>query len=143
MLSPANQLTTVVDAMPHLFAPVAQPISSYNLYFHIILKINNQSLSKDKRRQLEKYIVGFVRTKCDVKSIGTTAKQLNLLLAMPQSRALADFVNEVKLLSKNFVRRKLNMEGFEWLEEFEAYTVSLSQISRVRSNIWRQMQFEG
>ena len=141
MLSPANQLTTVVDVMPQVFSAAAQS-TSYNLYFHIILKINNKSLSSEDRRRLEKYIVGFVRTKCNVKAIGTTAKQLNLLIAIPQSIALTDLVNEVKLLSKNFVRRKLEVDGFGWHEEYEAFTVSLSQISRVRANIWRQMHFE-
>jgi hypothetical protein len=145
MLSPANQVTTVVDAMPRVFLPAAQTAAalSYNLYFHIILKTNNKSLSSEDRRRLEKYIVGLVRTKGNVKAVGTTAKQLNLLIAVPQSCALGDFVSEVKLLSKNFVRRKLNGVNFEWREDYEAFTVSLSQISRVRANIWRQMQFEG
>lgn len=148
MLSLNNQPTTVVDIMPHAFLPGAPAVaeqlsSSYNLYFHIILKINNKSLPKEDRRQLEKYIVGFVRTRGNVKAVGSSARQLNLLVAVPQSCVLTDFVSETKLLSKNFVRRKLKAANFEWQEEYEAFTVSLSQISRVRANIWRQMHFEG
>lgn len=148
MQSSIDQFTTVFCPMPMSFirkkiikSPVKNNQNSSDLYFHIVLKTDCKNISDLEREKIHKYIIGYIRaTAAKVKIIGSVRERIHLLVGLPQSRALADFVRELKLVSKTFARRKLNAADFLWREEYDAFTVSSSQIKRVHGFIRRQVQ---
>ena len=144
-----NELTTVVSTMPFVFLQKCAPNSNKkaasrsDLCFHLVLRFENAMFSEFERVQFEKYIVGFIGAAGATKeAVGLNGGRVHLLVGLPQTRSLADFVREFKLLSRNFARRKLNAEYFVWQEECDAFTISSSQIGSVKNYIRRQVRLE-
>jgi putative transposase len=142
MFSSIEHLTTVVSTAPLSFFGKDES-SALNLYFHLVLKIDGAILSDEHESDLKKYIAGFVRaTNANIKAVGFAQDRVHLLVGLSQFCALGTFVRELKLVSATFARRKLELENFVWQERYEAFTVSLSQIDRVRGYIRRQKSLD-
>lgn len=142
MLSTIDQLTTVVSNMPLPYLNKIEP-AAFNLYFHLVLKIEGEILDDEAEFRLKKYIACLVRaTGESIKAVSFAQERVHLLVGLSQNRGLADFVRELKLITKTFVRRSLGIENFEWQEKYEAFTVSLSQIERICGYIRRQKWLE-
>ncbi len=136
MFSSIDQLTTVISGAP---IPFWEKTESAPLYFHLVLRVDSEIFDDEREIQLKKYIAGFVRkTGGCVKTVSFAQNRVHLLVGLSQFCALGTFVRELKLVSATFAMRKLGAEDFEWREKYEAFTVSLSQIERVRSYISRQ-----
>lgn len=136
MFSSIDQLTTVISGAP---VPFWEKTESAPLYFHLVLRVDSEILDDEREIQLKKYIAGFVRkTGGCIKTVSFAQNRVHLLVGLSQFCALGTFVRELKLVSATFAKRKLGAENFEWREKYEAFTVSLSQIERVRSYISRQ-----
>jgi hypothetical protein len=54
------------------------------------------------------------------------------------TKALEQFLRELKLLSQTWVRRKLQIPEFAWQDGSETFTVSLTQLERVKAFIHRR-----
>lgn len=144
-----NELTTVVSTMPFAFWQKRAVISNKkaalrsDLCFHIVLKFENAMFSELERSRFERYIVGFIGAAGATKeTVGLSGGRVHLLIGLPQTYAPADFVRQFKLLSRTFARRKLNAENFVWQEEYDAFTVSSSEIEPVKSYIRRHIRLE-
>ena len=145
----AHELTTVASTLPFVFWQKCaanlnnKAASRSDLCFHLVLRFENAMFSELERGQFEKYIVGFIRAAGATKeTVGLNSGRVHLLIGLPQTSALVDFVREFKLLSRNFARRKLNAEYFAWQEEWDAFTISSSQIESVKNYIRRQVRLE-
>ena len=137
-----DQMTTIVNTTPQKYLQEKKPQKS-QLYFHIILKMNGENIKNRVRALLKKYVTGYVKaTGGDVMEINAAHDRLHILVGLEQTCALADFISELKLVSKTFARRRLSAKDFVWCEEYEAFTISLSQVDRVKSYIRRQSRFE-
>jgi len=133
MLSSIDQLTTVLSNAPMPFWEKIEPVSS-SLYFHLVLRIDGGLLSDEQELKLKKYIAGFVRrTGGHLKSVSFAQNRVHLLVGLSQFCALGTFVRELKLVSAAYANRKLGAADFVWREKYDAFTVSFSQIERVRS----------
>ena len=138
MLSAIDQLTTVISGAPVFFVPKIEPAAS-NLYFHLVLRTDDARLSKEQQSNLKKYIASFVRRAgCNLRTVSFAKDRVHLLIGLSQFCALGTFVRELKLISATFAKRKLGTENFVWREKYDAFTVSRSQIKRVRAYIRRQ-----
>ena len=136
MFSSIDQLTTVISGAP---VPFWGKNESAPLYFHLVLQVSGEIPDDEREIQLKKYIAGFVRkTGGSIKTVNFVQNRVHLLVGLSQFCALGTFVRELKLVSATFAKRRLGAESFEWCERYEAFTVSLSQIDRVRSYISRQ-----
>lgn len=150
MQASIDQQSTIIITMTRNFQPknpgikqVKSAENTLDLYFHIVLKFDGEILSDDERRKLQKYIVGYIRAKgAAVESIGFIDERVHLLIALPQSRALSDFVREIKLVSGLFARRRLALREFFWRLEYEAFTISFSEIEKINRYIRRQVEFQ-
>jgi len=141
MFSSFDQLTTVVSGAPVPFWEKNEAAAP--LYFHLVLQVSDEILDDEREMQLKKYIVGFVRkTGGSIKTVNFAQKRVHLLIGLSQFCALGTFVRELKLVSATFAKRRLGVESFEWRERYEAFTVSLSQIDRVRNYISRQNRLD-
>jgi REP element-mobilizing transposase RayT len=140
MFSAIDQLTTVVSGAP---MPFMQKPESANLYFHIVLRIGGAVLTQEQELNLKKYIACFVRRAGgSLKAASFAPDRAHLLIGLSQFCALGTFVRELKLVSAVYASRKLGAEYFGWMEKYDAFTVSWSQIERVSSYIRRQKSLD-
>ena len=138
MFSSIEHLTTVASTTPLSFFS-SEETMAFNLYFHLVLKIDGEIPGEGQELGLQKYIAGFVRTTGgNVKAVSFVQDRVYLLVGLSQFCALGTFVRELKLISATYAMRKLGLENFGWQERYEAFTISLSQIERVCSFIRRQ-----
>lgn len=142
MNSSINQLTTIIANMPLSYLKEIEPASS-NLYFYLVLKFEDEIFDDRQELRLRNYLIGFVRAAGgSVKAVNFSQNRVHLLVGLSQFHALGTFVRELKLITKTFARRQLGAENFDWQAEYEAFTVSFSQIERVRSYVRRQNWLE-
>lgn len=145
-----DQQSTIMFTMPLHFQskntgklPARKIKTTLNLYFHIVLKFEDEIFPEVQDEKLEKYIVGYARAKgADVEAVGIVGNRLHLVIALPQTFALADFVREIKLVSSIFAKRRLGFGNFLWRTDYDAFTVSLSQIERICRYVRRQVNFQ-
>jgi putative transposase len=142
MLSSTTYLTTVAAShlAPALFERQKEPI---RLYFHLVLGTAGEFFTEDQSLRFKQYVAGFVRaTNGTVKALTCAQGKVYLLVGLEHTRSLADFVRDLKLVSRTFARKKLNHPAFSWRDDYEAFSVSLSQIERVRCYIHRQTRLD-
>ena len=138
-----SSATTVCDAPALLNFPrqttAAKPLS---LQYHIVFHLDKDCVIDDEwRKPFYKYIAGCLRAlKCDLEAIGGSGDHVHLLVSLNSTDTLADVVRRLKLLSQSWVRRNISCRNFSWREDFQAYTVSLSQSGRVRRYILNQKE---
>lgn len=135
--------TTVVNTMvPSAFSRQFDSAETmFNLHYQIVLRVAGEAnlIEEEWRVQFYKYLVSCARI-CGgrVEMIGGSPDEVHLLIALCSTKALAQFLRELKLLSRTWVRRKLQISDFAWQEETEAFTVSQAQIERVKAFILRR-----
>lgn len=114
-----------------------------NLHYQIVLRVAEDAnlIEESWRLTFYKYLANCVRI-CggSVDTIGGAPDSVHLLIALPSSKALAQFLRELKLLSQTWVRRKMQIPNFAWRGGSEAFTVSPTQRERVKTYIQRQNQ---
>lgn len=137
-----DQLTTIRSTMPpQFFSEISA--RKINLYFHIVLKLNDENISEFFKPVLKKYVAGFVKaTGGSFEAIEIAENRMHILVGLSETQSLASFAGTLKIASKTFARRRLKAKNFVWLDEYEAFTVSLSQIEGVKSYIRRQSRIE-
>lgn len=137
-----DQLTTIQSTMPlNYFSEInARKI---NLYFHIVLKMNDKNIDESFKPVFKKYIAGFVKaTGGNLEAITIADNRLHILIGLRETESPANFIGKLKIASKTFARRKMKAEKFAWLNDYEVLTVSRSQLDRVKSYIRRQSKAE-
>ena len=140
MLSSTTFLTTV--AAPYLFEKEFR-LPDIKLYFHVVLETNGADFDDEQSRQFRQFVAGFVRAKGgSVKAVASAQGKVFLLVGLDHTQSLAEFVRELKLVSRTFAQRRLALSGFAFRETYEAFSVSLSQLERVQSYIARQTRLE-
>lgn len=138
-----SSATTVFDAPAMLqFSKPATVTKSVALKYHIVLHLEKDGqINEEWRRMFYKYIAGCLRAlKCDLEAIGGSGDHIHLLVSLNSTHTLADVVRRLKLLSQSWVRRSILCRDFAWQDEFQAFTVSLSQSGRVKRYILNQKQ---
>jgi REP element-mobilizing transposase RayT len=115
--------------------------STFNLHYQIILRIANKSdrIEENWRLPFYKYLASCIKM-CGgrVEIMRGAPDQVHLLIALRSTKALAEFLRELKLLSQTWVRRKMQIRQFAWQDSSEAFTVSATARPRVKAYIQRQ-----
>lgn len=137
-----DQLTTIKSTLPlNFFSEIS--VRKINLYFHIVLKMNDKNIVEFFKPVFKKYIAGFVKaTGGSLEAITIVEDRLHILVGLQETESLAAFIGKLKIVSKTFARRRMKAENFSWLNEYEAFTVGRSQIDSVKSYIRRQNKVE-
>lgn len=130
---------TMVPAASAQKADLYEPM--LNLHYQIVLRVADEAnlIEESWRSPFYRYLANCVRI-CggSVEAIGGAPDCIHLLIALPPSKALAQFLRELKLLSRTWVRRKMQIPHFTWQDGTEALTVSPTQRERVKTFIQRQ-----
>jgi REP element-mobilizing transposase RayT len=140
-----KQTTVVCTKPPVAFSMKFNSFETmFNLHYQIILRVAGESgqIEEKWRLPIYKYLASYVRI-CggSVESIGGAPDRVHLLVALPSSKVLAEFLRELKLLSQTWARRKMQIPQFAWQDGVEAFTVSPMQRERVKASIHRQAKY--
>lgn len=97
-------------------------------------------IASEFEEELYKYIGGIVRgQKCIQLAIGGIEDHIHLLIKLKPTIALSDLVRDIKANSSGWINEKHHKPGkFAWQDGFAAFTVSFSQVERVKAYIRSQ-----
>jgi putative transposase len=117
--------------------------SSYcNLLYHIVFATKDRGpwLTPVVRPRVHQYLGGAIRNENGIAMIvNGTADHIHILAKLRQDKALSRLIGELKANSSGWISRTFrNAGGFAWQEGYGAFTVSESQVPKVRRYIERQ-----
>ena len=117
--------------------------SSYcNLLYHIVFSTKDREpwLMPSIRPRIHEYLGGAIRGEGGIALIvNGTADHVHILAKLRQDKAVSKLIGEVKANSSGWISRTFKeAAGFGWQEGYGAFTVSDSQIPKVRHYIERQ-----
>jgi len=113
-----------------------------NLVVHIVFSTKRRMpvLERDLRARLFRYVGGIVRgERAALIEVGGVVDHVHLLARLRADQSVAELVRVLKSNSSKWIRRQsARTARFEWQVGYGAFTVSESQIARVRAYIARQ-----
>jgi len=71
-------------------------------------------------------------------AVGGTGDHVHVLAGLRATNCLADVMRELKSESSRWIHQELGLRGFAWQEGYAGFTVSASQLERVRAYVLRQ-----
>jgi putative transposase len=115
-----------------------------NLLYHIVFSTKDRAplIREEFREDLYEYMGGIVRgERGTVIEIGGMPDHIHLLTVMRTEPSVAEFVKVVKAKSSNWVNDGRLLRGrFSWQVGYGAFTVSHSQLGKVREYIQNQAE---
>jgi putative transposase len=113
-----------------------------NFTYHIVFstKCREPLLTDDIRERVFEYLGGILRERghCSI-IINGMSDHVHILAKIRQDRPFADVVREMKAISSGWIHRTFpNGQDFSWQRGYGAFTVSESQVERVRAYIANQ-----
>jgi REP element-mobilizing transposase RayT len=115
-------------------------MSHTNLLYHIVFATKERAplIINDLRSRLHSYLGGIVRGLDGVAlEINGTADHVHILARLPPTISLSEFMSKLKSNSSSWAKRQTKGR-FAWQARFAAFTVSESQVERVRRYIRNQ-----
>jgi putative transposase len=117
--------------------------SSYcNLLYHIVFATKGREpwLTPPIRARIHEYLGGAIRHGNGIAIIvNGTADHIHILAKLRQDKAISKVIGELKANSSGWISRTFKEAGgFAWQEGYGAFTVSDSQVPKVRGYIERQ-----
>ena len=112
-----------------------------SLHYHLVFGTKNHEalINSAWRERLHAYLGGVVRTLDGVpEAIGGVADHVHLLVGLRATHTLADVLREIKSVSSKWVHEETGVRSFAWQEGYGAFTVSASQLEKVRAYIQQQ-----
>jgi REP-associated tyrosine transposase len=115
------------------------PHSYVSSIFHVVFstKQRKQLIPPTAQARLWNYLAGIARNHdIQMLAVGGTENHVHMLLAIPPDSALADAVRTLKATSSRLMRE--TSRSFTWQEGYGAFSVSPSQLDRVKRYIANQ-----
>jgi len=115
------------------------PHSYVTSIFHVVFstKRRQQLIPAGTQARLWNYLAGIARNHdIQMLAVGGTEDHVHMLLAIPPDTALADAVRTLKANSSRLMRE--TSRSFAWQEGYGAFSVSPSQLDRVKRYIANQ-----
>ncbi|MFN2507463.1 MAG: IS200/IS605 family transposase [Chthoniobacterales bacterium] len=119
--------------------------SSYcNLLYHVVFSTKGREpwLTTAIRPRLHQYLGGAIRDEGGVALIvNGPADHVHILAKLRQDKAVSKLVGEIKANSSGWISRTFDGgKAFAWQEGYGAFTVSESQVPKVRRYIADQVE---
>jgi putative transposase len=113
-----------------------------NLLYHVVFSTKNRYplIAASFRDDLHAYLGGIVREREGIPlMVGGMPDHVHILLKLKPKFAVSDVMRDVKAASSKWVNEtKEGLRKFGWQDGFSAFTVSHSQVARVREYIENQ-----
>lgn len=118
------------------------PQSYTNLLYHIVYSTKERQpiISPDLQLRLYNYIGGMIRQRGGIcLAIGGMADHVHILVKLRPDKALSDVLRDIKANSTGWMHDVFpQMTDFSWQRGYGAFTVSSSQVEKVRNYILNQ-----
>ena len=117
------------------------PSTHLSLHYHLVFSTKNRApvIDTNWRARLHAYLGGSVRKIGGVaESICGTNDHVHLLVGLRATHRLADVMEDIKSVSSLWVHQEIGTKDFWWQEGYGAFTVSSSQLEKVRTYIEHQ-----
>lgn len=113
------------------------------LYVHIIFPTKRRQpflAGPDIRRQMHAYLATVLNAyDSPALLVGGTADHVHILCSLSKTQTIAKVVGETKRSSSKWAKTKgRHLSAFQWQDGYGAFSVSCSNVSRVRAYIGRQ-----
>ena len=117
------------------------PSTHLSLHYHLVFSTKERRplIENDWRPDLYSYMGGCLRQIDGVaESIGGVEDHVHLLIGLRATHRLCDVLRDIKRASSIWIRDHGGHRAFEWQEGYGAFTVSVSNLDRVRRYIQNQ-----
>ena len=115
-----------------------------NLIYHVVFstKYRRATITEGFRSDLYAYVGGLVRNRDGIPlEIGGTEDHIHLLAKLSPKYAIMDVLRVVKALSSKWVNDEQALDRrFEWQAGYGAFSVSFSQVEKLRFYIQNQQE---
>ena len=114
-----------------------------SLHYHLVFGTKNHEpvITSAWRDRLHAYLGGAIRTLDGVPgAVGGMADHVHLLVGLRATHTLADVLREIKSVSSKWVHEEVGVGSFAWQEGYGGFTVSASQLEKVRRYIQQQAE---
>lgn len=115
-----------------------------NILIHIIFSTKDRKpfISDQYRERLYAYIGGIIRSEgAEPLAIGGTIDHVHLVVKIKPNHALSDLVRKIKANSSKWINdNHLCQNKFGWQNGYGGFSVSTSQIEKVRRYIENQVE---
>ncbi len=115
-----------------------------NLIYHIVFSTKERQpwLHDESRTRTNEYLGGSIRKQGGVALIvGGTSDHVHILAKLRQDKTVADVLRDIKCNSSGWVHKTFSwLHEFGWQAGYGAFTVSASQIEKVRQYIANQQE---
>jgi len=115
------------------------PHSYISSIFHVVFTTKQRThlIPTDRQPRLWNYLAGIARNHgMHVLAVGGTANHVHILIVLPAETALSDAVRTLKTNSSRWMRE--TSPSFAWQQGYGAFSVSPSQLERVKQYIANQ-----
>jgi putative transposase len=112
------------------------------IYIHTVFSTKNHEpfLSNDAlREELHAYMGGIAKQlDCHPIRVGGTADHVHVLTVLARTKAVSDFVKEVRRVSSIWIGEK-GISGFKWQAGYASFSISQSNLERVEKYVDSQL----
>lgn len=119
------------------------PQSLSRVFIHLIFSTKNRYPfleNEEIRAAMHAYLGGVVKTLgSEAVSIGGVTDHVHLLVVLPRTLTIADFMKELKRVSSLWAHEN-GMEKFHWQSGYGAFSVSQSNVDQVDAYIRNQVE---
>lgn len=123
------------------------PRSYTNLIYHIVFSTKNRAplITAEREERIYQYIGGTIRGLGGILLIiNGVNDHIHLLVKLRPDKAVSDVLRELKSNSSGWMHDVFpETADFSWQNGYGAFTVSESQVERVKNYIARQKQHHG
>jgi REP element-mobilizing transposase RayT len=118
------------------------PQSYTNLIYHIVYSTKERQplTTNDLQPRLDDYIGGIIRRRGGIcLEIGGMNDHIHILVKLKPDKAVSDILRDLKANSTGWMHDVFpRMKDFTWQKGYGAFTVSSSQVEKVRNYILNQ-----
>lgn len=117
------------------------PSTHLSLHYHIVFstKERRETISDEWRLRLFAFLGGCIKTLDGIpKAIGGTRNHIHLLIGLRATHRLSDVVKDIKIASSRWIHTEIGSRLFSWQTGYGAFTVSVSNIEKVKAYVLKQ-----
>ena len=117
------------------------PSTHLSLHYHVVFSTKNREawFPPGVRSRLYEFLGGVVRAKEGVAhAVGGTGDHVHILMGLRATHRLSDVMQRVKSVSSKWAHEELRLPGFAWQDGYGGFTVSATNLARVRAYVRNQ-----
>jgi REP element-mobilizing transposase RayT len=119
------------------------PSTHLSLHYHAVFstKERRETIRDEWRLRLFAFLGGCIKTLDGIpEAIGGTRDHIHLLIRLRATHRLSDVIKDIKTASSRLIHTEIGSRLFSWQTGYGAFTVSVSNIEKVKNYILKQKE---